>query len=275
MNSVRHSLTYNFSTEKDITMAETNAQIIVSQVDQIATIQLNRPDKLNALNRDMLDALDAEISRLHRDSRSRVVIVTGSGERAFCAGADLNELAKFDVDGIRAWVFAGNRVLSRLASLPVPVIAAVDGYAVGGGFELALACDLRIASESASFGLPEITHGWFPGWGGIDRLLNIIGEGKAKELVFLGERIDAQAAFGLGLVNRVVPRAALMEETLKIAASLAQKSPLALRSAKAALSRNPLPENGYEISYQALALSSCFNTPEVQAGLQAFLNRKR
>ena len=169
----------------------------------------------------------------------------------------------------------GNRVLSRLANLPVPVIGSIHGYAVGGGLEFALACDLRIVSEDSSFGLPEITHGWFPGWGGTHRLLNVIGESKAKELVFLGERIDAQTAHGLGLVNRVVPRANLSEEVKKIAESLAQKSPVAVSAAKATLTRNPMPENGYEISYEALALSTCFTTPEVQEGLEAFLSRKR
>ena len=205
----------------------------------------------------------------------RVVVLEGSGERAFCVGADLNHVATFDPAGIRKWVNDGNRVLSRLANLPVPVIGSIHGYAVGGGLEFALACDLRIVSEDSSFGLPEITHGWFPGWGGTHRLLNAIGESKAKELVFLGERIDAQTAHGLGLVNRVVPRANLSEEVKKIAESLAQKSSVAVSAAKATLTRNPMPENGYEISYEALALSTCFTTPEVQEGLEAFLSRKR
>ena len=132
-----------------------------------------------------------------------------------------------------------------------------------------------LCQNDSSFGLPEITHGWFPGWGGTHRLLNVIGESKAKELVFLGERIDAQTAHGLGLVNRVVPRDNLAAAVQEIAQSLAQKSPVAVKAAKAALTRNPMPENGYEISYEALALSTCFTTPEVQEGLEAFLNRKR
>ena len=180
-----------------------------------------------------------------------------------------------DPADIRKWVNDGNRVLSRLANLPVPVIAAIHGYAVGGGFEFALACDLRIVSEDSSFGLPEITHGWFPGWGGTHRLLNAIGESKAKEMVLLGERIDARTAQNLGLVNRVVPRENLADEVQQIAESLVQKSPVAVRAAKAALTRNPMPENGFEISYEALALSTCFATPEVQQGLKAFLDRKR
>ena len=169
----------------------------------------------------------------------------------------------------------GNRVFSRLACLSVPVLAAVNGYAIGGGLELALSCDLRITSEDSTFGLPEITHGWFPGWGGTHRLLNLIGEAKAKELVFLGERIDAQTALNLGLVNRVVPKQDLMKEVIQIAELLAKKSPIALQAAKATLTRNPVPENGFEISYEALALSACFTTPEVKGGLEAFLNRKR
>ena len=255
-------------------MAETNGKIAVHQTEAIATIRLNRPEKLNAVDREMLDMLDAEVNRLHQDESVRVVVLEGSGERAFCVGADLNHIATFAPADIRKWVNDGNRVLSRLANLPVPVIAALHGYAVGGGLEFALACDLRIASEDSSFGLPEITHGWFPGWGGTHRLLNVIGESKAKEMVLLGERIDAQIAQDLGLVNRIVPRENLTDEVQKIAESLAQKSPVAVQAAKAALTRNPMPEDSYETSYEALALSTCFTTPEVQEGLEAFLSRK-
>lgn len=255
-------------------MAEIDGKIVVRQTETITTIRLNRPDKLNAVDREMLDMLDAEVNRLHQDESVRVVVLEGSGERAFCVGADLNHIATFGPPDIRKWVNDGNRVLSRLANLPVPVIAAVHGYAVGGGLEFALACDLRIVSDDSSFGLPEITHGWFPGWGGTHRLLNIIGEAKAKEMVLLGERIDPHTAQDLGLVNRVVPRENLTDEVQRIAESLAQKSPVAVRAAKAALTRNPMPEDGYEISYEALALSTCFTTPEVQEGLEAFLSRK-
>ena len=256
-------------------MAEIDGKVVARQTGAVTTIRLNRPEKLNAVDREMLDMLDVEVNRLHQDESVRVVVLEGSGDRAFCVGADLNQIATFDPADIRRWVNDGNRVLSRLASLPVPVIAAIHGYAVGGGLEFALACDLRIASEDSSFGLPEITHGWFPGWGGTHRLLNVIGEPKAKEMVFLGERIDAQTAHGLGLVNRIVPRKNLTDEVQQIAKSLAQKSPVAVRAAKAALTRNPMPENGFEVSYEALALSACFTTPEVQQGLEAFLSRKR
>ncbi|MFQ6040224.1 MAG: enoyl-CoA hydratase/isomerase family protein [Candidatus Poribacteria bacterium] len=256
-------------------MSEKDVKIVVNQTDGIITIQLNHPNVLNAVDREMLDALDAEITRLHRDESVRAVVLTGSGERAFCVGADLKHLATFDTTDIRQWVMDGNRVLNRLASLPVPVIAAINGYAIGGGLEITLACDLRIASDDSSFGLPEITHGWFPGWGGTHRLLNLIGEAKAKEMVFLGERVDAQTALNLGLVNRVVPKETLMAEVNKIAESLAEKSPVAVRAAKAALTKNPLSENGFEMFYEALALSTCFTTPEVKAGLEAFLNRNR
>ena len=256
-------------------MSKADAKIIVSQTEGLATIQLNRPNVLNAVDRELLDEFDALVARLHRDESVRVVVITGSGERAFSVGADLTQIATFKPADIRRWVIDGNRVLSRLASLPVPVIAAINGYAVGGGLEFALACDLRIASAGSSFGLPEITHGWFPGWGGTHRLPNLIGESRAKELVFFGEQIDAQTALKWGLVNRVMPKEDLMEEVTQLAQSLAKKSPVAVRVAKAALTRNPLPENGFEISYEALALSTCFTTPEVEAGLEAFLNRKR
>jgi len=256
-------------------MSEIDPKIVLHQTNGITTIQLNRPSVLNAIDREMLDALDAEIARLHQDESVRVVVFKGSGDRAFCVGADLKHLATFDTTDIQKWVIDGNRVLSRLANLSVPVIAAINGYVIGGGLEIILACDLRIASDDSSFGLPEITHGWFPGWGGTHRLLNLVGEARAKEMVFLGERLNAQTALNLGLVNRVVPKVTLMEEVTKIAESLARKSPVAVKAAKAALTRNPLPENGFEIFYEALALSTCFTTPEVKAGLEKFLNKKR
>ncbi|MBC8427649.1 enoyl-CoA hydratase/isomerase family protein [bacterium] len=255
-------------------MSEIDPKIVVNQTDGITTIQLNRPSVLNAIDREMLDALDVEIARLHKDESVRVVVFKGSGDRAFCVGADLKHLATFDTTDIQKWVIDGNRVLSRLENLLVPVIAAINGYVIGGGLEIILACDLRIASDDSSFGLPEITHGWFPGWGGTHRLLNLIGEARAKEMVFLGERLNAQTALNLGLVNRAVPKVTLMEEVTKIAESLAKKSPVAVKAAKAALTRNPLPENGFEIFYEALALSTCFATPEVKLGLEKFLNRK-
>ena len=175
-------------------MSTTNSEIITEQVNGIVTIQLNRPSVLNAINRRMLDQLDTEVARLHQDPSVRIVVLTGSGDRSFCVGADLNHIATFTPECIRKWVIDGNRMLSRLANLHVPVIAAINGYTIGGGLEAALACDLRIADDTSSFSLPEITHGWFPGWGGTNRLLNIIGETRAKEMIFLGERIDATTA---------------------------------------------------------------------------------
>ena len=182
-----------------------NSEIITEQKDGIATIQLNRPNVLNAINRHMLNQLDTEVNRLHQDPSVRIVILTSSSDKAFCVGADLNHIATFTPECIRKWVIDGNRMLSRLANLRVPVIAEINGYTIGGGLEVALACDLRIADDTSSFSLPEITHGWFPGWGGTNRLPNIIGETKAKEMLFLGERIDAKNALNLGLVNRIFP----------------------------------------------------------------------
>ena len=254
-------------------MSETNSGIIIEQVDGIVTIQLNRSKVLNAIDRRMLDQLDTEVSRLHQDTSVRVVILTGSGNRSFCVGTDLNHIATLTSESIQKWVIDGNRMLSRLANLHVPVIAEINGYAIGGGLEVALACDLRIADDTSSFSLPEITHGWFPGWGGTNRLLNITGETRAKEMIFLGERIDSTTALNFGLINRIFPAKSLATETTKIAESLAEKSPVAIQAAKAALSRTPLPENSFEINYEALALSTCFATPEVEQTLQALQNR--
>ena len=239
-------------------MSSPTRKIEIAQTDAIVTLTLNRPEVLNAIDREMLDDLETIVMQLHRDASVRVVILAGSGERAFCVGADLKHIATFEADDIRQWVIDGNRILSRIASLPVPVIAAINGYAIGGGLELALTADLRFASDDASFSMPEVTHGWVPGWGGTHRLRHLIGEAKAKELVFLGERIDAETACQLHIVNRVVNKSDLMDATLSVAESLASKSRIALQAAKAALTRNLLAENGFEVSYDAFASSVCF-----------------
>ena len=233
-------------------------KIEIAQTDAIVTLTLNRPEVLNAIDREMLDSLETIVTQLHRDTSVRALILTGSGERAFCVGADLKHIATFEADDIRQWVIDGNRIFSRIASLPVPVIAAINGYAIGGGLELAMTADLRFASDDANFSMPEVTHGWVPGWGGTHRLLHLIGEAKAKELVFLGERIDAETASQLHLVNRVINKADLMNATLSVAESLASKRRVALQAAKAALTRNPLAENGFEVSYDGFASSTCF-----------------
>ena len=233
-------------------------KIEIAQTDAIVTLTLNRPEVLNAIDREMLDSLETIVTQLHRDTSVRALILTGSGERAFCVGADLKHIATFKADDIRQWVIDGNRIFSRIASLPVPVIAAINGYAIGGGLELAMTADLRFASDDANFSMPEVTHGWVPGWGGTHRLLHLIGEAKAKELVFLGERIDAETACQLHLVNRVINKADLMNATLAVAESLASKRQVALQAAKAALTRNPLAENGFEVSYDGFASSFCF-----------------
>ncbi len=239
-------------------MTSPTEKIEISQTDAIVTITLNRPAVLNAIDREMLDGLETIVTQLHRDASARVVVLTGSGERSFCVGADLKHIATFEADDIRQWVIDGNRIFSRLASLPMPVIAAINGYAIGGGLELAMTADLRFASGDASFSLPEVTHGWVPGWGGMHRLLHLIGEAKAKALVLLGERIDAETACQLHLVSRVINKVDLMDATLSVAASLASQSRIALQAAKAALTRTPLPENGFEVSYEAFASSTCF-----------------
>lgn len=249
--------------------ASPTEKISLTQAEGIVTIHLDRPEVLNAIDREMLDGLASIVSRLGEEDTVRALILTGKGDRSFCVGADLNHIATFDPEDIRRWVIEGNRVLSRIAALPMPVIAAINGYALGGGLELAMVADLRLASENATFGLPEITHGWFPGWGGIHRLLNLIGEAKAKELIFLGERIDAETALQLHLVNCVVERGKLMAAAISLAQSLAQRSRVAIQAAKAALTRQPLPENGFEVAYESLALSTCFTTPEARASLRA------
>ncbi|MEA2525408.1 MAG: hypothetical protein QOF73_2635, partial [Thermomicrobiales bacterium] len=184
----------------------------------IATITLNRPDKLNALDPAMLDRLEAIIHQLDRDTNVRVVLLTAAGDRAFCVGADITAWSTLDpLDMWRRWVRDGHRVFDRLAHLRQPTIAVLNGYTFGGGLELAMAADLRLAADGIEFAAPEVKIGTLPGWGGTQRLPQLVGVARAKQLIFTGARIDAATAERWGLVNEVLPRDALMARAHAIA----------------------------------------------------------
>lgn len=194
----------------------------------VTTLTLNRPDKLNAINAEVLLALEEEIARVKESDDTRVVVVTGAGPKAFAAGADIAELHDQDASSGKRFAERGQRVFSALERLGKPVIAAVNGFALGGGCELALASHIRFASSSAKFGLPEITLGIIPGYGGTQRLSRIVGQAKAYELILSGAMVRADEALGMGLVNRVVDAEQLMSETIAFAEGLAKQAPLAL-----------------------------------------------
>jgi len=202
------------------------------------TITLNRPDKHNCFGIPELVEMEKKLQESMTDPDIRVIVFRGAGERSFSTGADLKQFMGLDKQGIRDWIRKGQEVFNYLDAYPKPTIAVVQGYALGGGLELALACDFRIASENASFGFPELGHGWLPGWGGIRRLNKIIGQAKTKEMIFLGERISANLASSFGLISRLTKTAELEEVTSEIIGYLLQLDPQACAMAKAVINES-------------------------------------
>lgn len=258
--------------------AQNNSQsyetLIVERRERVAVITINRPEKRNALNIQTREEGARALEELREDESVRVVVFTGAGDKAFIAGADIAEFAGRTANTQRD-VMLGRSLFTAIDSFPKPVIAMINGYCLGGGCELALACDLRIASETASFGQPEINLGIIPGGGGTQRLTRLVGEGKAMELILTGDIIDARAAYGFGLVNMVVPAADLESKTMELAMRIAEKSPIALRMAKEAVkiaSRSNLDE-GLRREVDLFAL--CFASEDKDEGVSAFLEKRK
>lgn len=242
----------------------------------VAVLTLNRPAVLNALNADLLSLLEESLDAFDGDTELRGVIITGAGDRAFAAGADIAELAALDgaVAGQHK-ARAGQRVTQRIESLPVPVIAAVNGFALGGGCELAMACDIRIAAENAKFGQPEVNLGITPGYGGTQRTTRLAGAGMALYLCLTGETIDAAEALRIGLVQRVVPPGELMSEARRIAQLIAGKAPLAVSATKRAIRDGaalPLAEG---LALEALHFGTLIDTSDFREGTSAFLAKRK
>jgi enoyl-CoA hydratase len=249
---------------------------ILFQADQgIATITFNRPKALNALNQALLGELSRALDAVAVDEDIRVLILTGAGEKAFVAGADITELATFTALQAKVFSRAGHAVIAKLQELPIAVIAAVNGFALGGGSEIALACDFIYAAENAKFGLPEITLGLIPGFGGTQRLPRLIGANRAKELIFTGKMIGAAEAAQIGLVNKVFAPAALMEEVLKTARDIAAKGRVSLRAAKQAVNQglNTDLATGCSIEVDAFALTMA--SADAKEGTAAFLEKRK
>ncbi len=244
--------------------------------DTLATITLNRPEKLNALSLAMLEQIEVAVAALEQNRAVRVVIVTGTGERAFCVGADINEWGQLIADDPlamwRVWDRTGHRVLERLARLPLPTIAAINGLALGGGVELALACDLRIAAEHAEFAMPEVKIGIQPGWLGSQCLPALIGVARAKQMIFTGARISARTAEQWGLVNEVVPREQLFARANALANEIAANAPLAVQFAKTIVDAGA--GQGTELALEGLAAALAATTHDGKEGPAAFRDKR-
>ena len=249
--------------------------VLVADADGIRRITVNRPDKLNALNAATLDALQAAFDAAAADPAVRVVVLTGAGPKAFVAGADIAEMADLRPTEGRDFSLRGQRLMRSIETLPKPVVAMVNGFALGGGLELAMGCHLRIAADTAKLGQPEIGLGLIPGFGGSQRLLRLAGRAATLELCLLGAPVTAERALQLGIVNRVVPAAELETETLKVAMQLAASAPLALRATLDVV--NIGGECGIEegLQYETAQFGLMFATDDMREGTRAFMERRK
>ena len=246
--------------------------IRVEREDAVATVIVDRPDAMNALDVATLTELRDRLLVLRDDGDVRAVVLTGSGDRAFVAGADIKAMSAMDVDAAKAWGALGHEVSNLLESSPKPTIAAINGFALGGGCELALACDIRYASSRAKLGQPEINLGIIPGWGGTQRLARVCGMGFAKELILTGRAVDAEEALRRGLVNSV--HDPVLEKALETARALAAKGPLALRAAKAATNRALQGDHGENLRRETDHFGELFASEDAKEGLIAFIEKR-
>jgi len=253
----------------------TYENILFQTKEGIATITFNRPKALNALNGPLLEEFAAALEEIDANEDIRVLVLTGAGEKSFVAGADISEIAAFNTLQAKLFARKGQMIINRLQDLSIPVIAAVNGFALGGGSEIALACDFIYAAESAMFGLPEISLGIIPGFGGTQRLARVVGPGIAKEMIFTGKLIPAPEAAAIGMVNKVCAAEALMDKVLKTAGVIASKGKVSLRAAKQAISSglNTDLATGLKIEVDAFAL--CVASTDAGEGTSAFLEKRK
>ncbi|HWG92053.1 MAG TPA: enoyl-CoA hydratase-related protein [Candidatus Thermoplasmatota archaeon] len=253
----------------------TYSNLVVERDGPLGTITINRPKALNALNSETLSELVQAVHELDLDAHVQVICVTGAGEKSFVAGADISEMANMGAIAATEHARRGQEAVSTLENARKPTIAAVNGFALGGGLELALACDLRIASENAVVGLPEVTLAVIPGFGGTQRLARIVGEGRAKELVFTGRKVKADEAFQMGLVNKVVPLANLKTEIKALAESIAANGPVAVRTAKRVIRAGLDADLTTGLAIEREAFGGCFATEDQKEGMKAFLEKRK
>ncbi len=252
--------------------------LLIKKLGGVATIVLNRPEQLNAVNMEMLKELREVLRMLESDAEVKAVVITGAGPKAFCAGADLKggifspETDASQGEGLSE---TGQQVCDAIENLGKPVIAAVNGLALGGGFELAMACDIMIAAEEAKFGSPEINLGLIPGWGGTQRLPRLVGTNRAKELILGGKIIDAMEAERIGIVNKTIPTERFQGTVAEFAQLLAEKSPIMLRLAKKAINQMHETDLKQGLAEERSLFRSCFDTRDYKEGVEAFLSKRK
>jgi len=249
-------------------------QIKIHKHNQIGIITVNRPESLNAMNKDIITEFISSIDGLLSDKDIRVLIITGSGEKAFIAGADIKLMQKMNKEEAYEFAALGHKLANKIENSDKPVIAAVNGFALGGGCEVALACHIRVASENAIFAQPEVKIGLIPGWGGTQRLPRIIGKGMANELIITGKNITAQKALQIGLVNDVVPKEELTNFCLDIANSIIKNSPNALSHSMKMINLSSGTELSEGLLKEAEVFSELFETEETTEGLNAFVDKR-
>ena len=249
--------------------------ITTTKTDAICTVKINRPEKLNAMNMDAAKELTEVFENLGKDDTVKVIILTGEGDKAFSAGADIEYMSKISADESEEYAKLGQLVTGTVENVKQPTIAAVNGFALGGGCELAMSCDIRIAANTAKLGQPEVTIGIPPGWGGTQRLMRIVGIAKAKEMVFTGKMIKAEEAREIGLVNQVVELSTLMDETMKMAKTIAGNSSIAVRMSKAAMNKGRNADLDTGLGIELLAWRNCFTHPDREERMTSFVNKSK
>lgn len=247
--------------------------LLTSLENGIFTITLNRHDKLNALNKDVMSDLNASLDEIESNPEIKAVILTGAGQKAFVAGADISEFVGLSNEEGKALAKTGQDIFLRIENCTKPIVAAVNGFALGGGCELAMACHFRVASDNAKFGQPEVNLGLIPGYGGTQRLVQLIGKGRALELLMTGNMIDASIALEYGLVNHVVPQDDLLAKAKMILQQIISKAPFAIGKCITAANAVFSNENGYEIELKSFG--ACFATNDMKEGTAAFLEKRK
>lgn len=241
----------------------------------IATITINKPQVLNALSTEVLTDLNQALDEVEKAGNIYAVVITGAGEKSFVAGADISEMKDKNKAQAAEYGAFGNKVFLRIENFPCPVIAAVNGFALGGGCELAMACDIRIASETARFAQPETGLGITPGFGGTQRLARLVGAGRAKELIYTCRTIKAEEALAIGLVNKVTKPEALMQETLAMAQTICQKAPFAIKQAKAAVNKGLQVSIDKALAIETEEFAQCFTTEDQKMAMNAFVKKEK
>ena len=242
--------------------------------DKIAILTINRPKALNALNSGVLDELDKTLSSIDTN-KIRALIITGAGEKSFVAGADIGEMSKLTKKEGEAFGKKGNDVFRKIENFPIPVIAAINGFALGGGCEISMSCDIRICSENAVFGQPEVGLGITPGFGGTQRLARLVGEGMAKQMIYTARNIKADEALRIGLVNAVYKQSELMDAAKKMAKTIAMNAPIAVRNCKKAINEGMQVDIDKAIVIEEKLFGDCFETEDQRAGMGNFLEKDK